>query len=104
MLLSSEKDSDHRIIGDLMPDGYTFRHAPYTHQKAGGVCILYCDTLKTQLIQNMTLASGGKSVCVAIIYQLHSTRKNSLSSSDCFRVFSEFVDSCHEQWPAVDIR
>ena len=72
-------DSDHKIISDLTPEGYTFRHAPRTHRKGGVVGILYRDTLKTQRhpkyqarsFENcqLTLASGGKSVHVAIIYQ-----------------------------------
>ena len=79
-------DSDHRIIGDLTPDGYTFPHAPQTHRKGGGVDILWRDTLKTQHhakyqamsfeSYQLTLASGGKCAHVAIVYRLHPTWKN----------------------------
>ena len=71
------KDSDHRINGDLTTDGYTVRHAPPTHRKGGGVGILYRDSFKTQhhpkyqarSFENyqLTLASGGKRVRVAVI-------------------------------------
>ena len=69
----------------LTPDGYTFRHALCTHQKGSGVGILYRDTLKTQHHPKyqarsfehyqLTLTSGEKSVCFAIIYRLHPTSK-----------------------------
>ena len=42
------KDSDHRIIGDLTPDGYTFRHVPHTQRKGDGVGIVYRHSFKTR--------------------------------------------------------
>ena len=75
------EDSDHRIIGDLTPDGYTFRHALCTHRKGGGVGILYRDSFKTQHNPKYEARSFENYQRVAIIYRLHLTKKNGLKSS-----------------------
>ena len=96
-------DSDQKIIGDLTPSGYTFRHIPRIIKTGGAVGMLLRDTLtiehqatfKARSFENLqlTITSGGTNVRVAVIYRLHPTKKNGLKSSDFVRKFGEFFDS-----------
>ena len=79
--------SHQKIVGDVIPDGYSFHHAARIHKKGGVVDdILLRDSLKCEThlrfqaksFENyqLTFISGGISVRVAIIYRLRPTKKN----------------------------
>jgi hypothetical protein len=96
--------TDKRVIGDLVPDGYSFKHkARNNGSRGGGVGILFRDSLSYKQKPSSINASSfesmegyfstpGSCIHIALIYRIPPSTKNKLSKSLFLEEFTSLLE------------
>ncbi len=98
-------ESDKRVIGNLVPDGYVIAHIPRIVCRGGGVAIIHKSGI-THELSNPFNASSFEAICcnlqfpgtsiplkVAVIYRLHPTAENKLTTTSFITEFTEYLST-----------
>jgi exonuclease III len=99
--LKADDQDNAKSIGDVTPDGYTFKHVARSGRKGGGVGLLFRKTLSVKVTpvkvksfecMDACITTGGVTLRIIVVYRLHPKfRKNGINSNLFFEEFADLL-------------
>jgi exonuclease III len=95
-------NSDHAVLKDLCPDGFSVAHRARRSKRGGGVALIHRDTFKAKIMKELhvesfecleaMLTTASTCVRIVVIYRPPPSQKNGLSKTLFFDEFSNFLN------------